>query len=128
MRMLSSREARVAEFLALGQSGKQIAGELGTSQSTVSRLLHRARRKLALGSSTELAALFSERGESARETLFALSAAEREVASLVSRGRSDAEIAATRRTSRRTVENQLQHVYRKLGVHSRTELAARVSV
>jgi DNA-binding NarL/FixJ family response regulator len=51
-----------------------------------------------------------------------LSAAEREVALAVVEGRSNAEIAATRRTSVRTVANQIVATYRKLGVRSRAEL------
>jgi DNA-binding NarL/FixJ family response regulator len=51
-----------------------------------------------------------------------LSAAEREVALAVIEGRSNAEIAAARQTSVRTVANQIVATYRKLGVHSRPEL------
>ncbi len=56
-----------------------------------------------------------------------LSAAEREVALAVIEGRSNAEIAAARRTSVRTVANQIVAVYRKLGVHSRPELVVALS-
>ena len=58
--------------------------------------------------------------------LDALSAAEREVARLVLEGNSNAAIARERGTSPRTVANQLAALYRKLGVRSRAELAARV--
>jgi DNA-binding CsgD family transcriptional regulator len=51
-----------------------------------------------------------------------LSAAEREVARAALEGRSNAEIAALRGTSVRTVANQLQSIFRKLGVSGRTEL------
>ncbi|MCZ7687269.1 MAG: helix-turn-helix transcriptional regulator [Sandaracinaceae bacterium] len=57
----------------------------------------------------------------------ALSPAEREVAEAVLRGRSDREIARERRTSERTVANQLRSVFRKLSVGSRAELVARAS-
>jgi DNA-binding CsgD family transcriptional regulator len=53
----------------------------------------------------------------------ALTKAEAEVADLVVRGYSNAEIAAFRSSSPRTVANQLQAIYRKLGVGSRVELA-----
>ena len=58
--------------------------------------------------------------------LDALSAAEREVARLLLEGNSNAAIARERGTSPRTVANQLAALYRKLGVRSRAELAARV--
>jgi DNA-binding CsgD family transcriptional regulator len=50
------------------------------------------------------------------------SAAEREVALAVIDGRTNAQIAAARKTSLRTVANQIVAMYRKLGVHSRSEL------
>ena len=55
------------------------------------------------------------------------SLSERIVAHAACLGSSSAAIAAERGTSRRTVENQLGGVYRKLGVHSRAELAAKLS-
>ena len=72
-------------------------------------------------------ALHVHASASAATALGSLSPAERAVAWLASLGRSDAEIARQRGASARTVENQLHSAYRKLGVHSRTELAARVS-
>jgi DNA-binding NarL/FixJ family response regulator len=53
-----------------------------------------------------------------------LSMAERRVAEAVVTGASNGDIARDRRTSARTVANQLASVYRKLGIHSRAELAA----
>ena len=52
-----------------------------------------------------------------------LTAAEREVAKLVLQGFSNEEIAALRGARTRTVANQLQAAYRKLGIGSRVELA-----
>jgi DNA-binding NarL/FixJ family response regulator len=46
---------------------------------------------------------------------------------LVIAGRSNAEVAAELFMSRRTVEDHLSKIYRKLGVRSRTELAHRVA-
>ena len=147
-RGLSRGEAQVAEFLATGHSEKQIAYALGISASAVSRRLQCALRKLGLRSRAELSSLFAAFGGglAAREwqvgghqlrfascpnslpaSLDALSRAEREVADLVTHGYSDAQIACARGASPRTVENQLHGIYRKLGIHSRTELAARLS-
>src|SRR5262245_39956481 len=55
-----------------------------------------------------------------------LSAAEREVAALAFSGLSNADIARRRRTSARTVANQMGAIFRKLGVRSRAELARRL--
>ena len=55
--------------------------------------------------------------------LAVLTRAEREVASNVLSGLSNATIARRRSTSVRTVANQVSSILRKLGVHSRNELA-----
>jgi DNA-binding CsgD family transcriptional regulator len=53
-----------------------------------------------------------------------LTAAEMDVADLIRKGHSNAVIASIRRTSVRTVANQIASIFRKLGVGSRVELAA----
>jgi DNA-binding CsgD family transcriptional regulator len=58
----------------------------------------------------------------------ALSRAEHEVTRLALKGLSNAAIAGLRRSSARTVANQLAAAYRKLGVSSRRELQARHSL
>src|SRR5262245_23551174 len=52
------------------------------------------------------------------------SPAEREVAAAIAVGCSNAAIAKRRGTSVRTVENQIYGIFRKLGIGSRSELAA----
>ena len=52
-----------------------------------------------------------------------LTAAERRVAALVAEGRTNREVAAALFVGERTVETHLTHVYAKLGVRSRAELA-----
>ncbi len=52
-----------------------------------------------------------------------LTAAERRVAALVAKGRTNREVAAALFLGERTVETHLSHVYAKLGVRSRVELA-----
>ena len=54
-----------------------------------------------------------------------LTARERDVCVLVVEGRSNREVAAALHLSPRTVEHHLRHAFRKLGVRSRTALAAR---
>ncbi len=53
-----------------------------------------------------------------------LSAREQEVASLVARGFSNREVAATLFLSERTVESHVQHILNKLGFRSRAQIAA----
>ena len=52
-----------------------------------------------------------------------LTAAERRIADLVAEGRTNREVAAALFIGERTVETHLSHIYAKLGVRSRTELA-----
>jgi DNA-binding NarL/FixJ family response regulator len=51
-----------------------------------------------------------------------LTRSESEVVEAIRQGSSNADIARRRGTSTRTVANQVAGVFRKLGVHSRTEL------
>jgi DNA-binding CsgD family transcriptional regulator len=55
-----------------------------------------------------------------------LSAAERAVVTAALAGKTNGEIGRERRTSARTIANQLASAYRKIGVQSRGELAARL--
>jgi DNA-binding CsgD family transcriptional regulator len=54
-----------------------------------------------------------------------LTPSELRVANLVAEGRTNREVAAALVVTERTVETHLSHIYRKLGVRSRTELARR---
>ncbi len=63
-------------------------------------------------------------GPPTTDRLGTLTAAERAVADLLLMGRTQTEIAALRGTSARTVGKQVDSLYRKLGIHSRAELAA----
>ena len=58
--------------------------------------------------------------------LDSLTGAERDVATLVLEGRTNAQIAAARGASVHTVNNQVAALLRKLGVSARAELAALV--
>lgn len=143
-RGLADRELQAAELLGFGYSPKEIAYALGLALSTISNALARARMKLGLRSHSELAALFSPGGMRQRlmelefageslavgslpllesETLSRLTDAERVVALCLVQGATYEEIGRQRETSERTVANQAQSIYRKLGIGSRTELS-----
>lgn len=55
-----------------------------------------------------------------------LTRAERAIANRLARGETNAQIAVARRTSPRTVANQISALYRKVGVTSRAELVVRL--
>jgi DNA-binding CsgD family transcriptional regulator len=55
-----------------------------------------------------------------------LTGTERRVAALVTRGHTNREIAAAMFVTENTVQTHLRHIFQKLGVRSRTELAARL--
>jgi len=55
-----------------------------------------------------------------------LTESERRVAELAAGGMTNREVAAALYMSRRTVEANLERIYRKLGISSRAELGARV--
>ncbi len=60
-------------------------------------------------------------------TIGALTPAEERIAALVAEGKTNREVAAALFLSERTVEGHLSHVFGKLGVRSRTELARKLS-
>ena len=80
-----------------------------------------------LGAATWVAKARSELGSiGGRRREEGLTAAERRVAALVVEGRTNREVAAALFVTERTVASHLSHVYAKLGVRSRTELARRL--
>lgn len=146
-RLLSNREQQVSHLVALGHSNKLIGYTLGLSETTVASHLRGALEKLGVESRSALcrcwAALQKKDAncwELWRESprlaavsvadqqvqLASLSPSERLVALAAGAGLSNAEIAQQRGTSRSTVVNQLNNIYRKLKVQSRSELAAKL--
>jgi DNA-binding CsgD family transcriptional regulator len=55
-----------------------------------------------------------------------LTETERRVAELIAQGRTNREVASIMFVTENTVQTHVQHIFRKLGVRSRTELAARL--
>ena len=147
-RALSELERPLLHYVAMGYSNKLIAYTLGLPEGTVSARLAHIKRKLAVRSRQELVQVWASRDRqehlalhlkserlhlllseraltpSIADAWVRLTGAEREVAEWVVAGESSQSIASKRRCSRRTVENLLAKVFRKLGLTSRAELAA----
>jgi DNA-binding NarL/FixJ family response regulator len=141
LRTLSPPERTVLTLTLAGHAGKWIALDRQLSESTVTRVLRRALRRLGVCTTSALAGLQSARFElldglaagveiaAARLTPPAaaapsLSDAERAIVYGLLGGKRIATIAQERGTSFRTVANQIANSYRKLGVSSRRELLA----
>jgi DNA-binding NarL/FixJ family response regulator len=92
--------------------------ELDTARAMFARLGTPIQERQA---SRELESISGRRPESE------LTPVEQRIAALVAVGQTNREVAATVFMSVRTVESHLGRIYRKLGIRSRTELAARAS-
>jgi DNA-binding NarL/FixJ family response regulator len=140
-RALPPIERAVFGLLARGRSNKSIAFELGIAEGTAAAYVRDLARKIrvetiraaasgasartshfAIGSA-RLVAIVCD-AAAARELARPLSEAEQSVVGLALSGCTNGEIAVQRRTSARTVANQLASAFVKLGVGSRRELRA----
>jgi DNA-binding CsgD family transcriptional regulator len=139
---LDAAETALQEAVEAGRSAGSPL-ELGRSLLALGSVQRRRRKKQAaretLSEALEIfdgigARIWAERtrheierigGRMAPRT--ALSATEAEIAALVGAGRSNHEVAAALHLSPKTVEWNLSKIYRKLGVHSRTEMAAKLA-
>jgi len=147
-RGLTERERQIAEFVGLGKSSKEIRYILGVSHSAVTNYTASTQKKLGLKSRTELAAFFAPCGLrrklkevylSDEELLIGsyslinnhridmLTAAERIVLGMLIVGSTNADIAKRRKTKAQTVANQIQSIYSKLRVSSRSQLVTVLS-
>jgi DNA-binding NarL/FixJ family response regulator len=127
-RELTREEATVSLQAARGLTNKTIAYSLGWTESATARRLSRAATKLGLSSPRALVRLLAGLGvaggaERALD-LDALTAAEREVASLLAEGLTNEQIAARRGVATRTIANQVASLLRKTGADGRRVFAA----
>jgi DNA-binding NarL/FixJ family response regulator len=122
---LSNRERQVVELAAHGFANKVIACELGLTLSTVSVYLVKAGRKLGVRGRVALIRSYWYALQDELRLPAHLSQSERAVAMLILTGASNAEIGTARGKSARTIANQVSSIFRKLGVGSRGQLAAR---
>jgi DNA-binding NarL/FixJ family response regulator len=149
-----ARERRVLSLLIEGASQKQIAYEIGVSPPAVSIYVRNLLSKLGLDQTLHLILLvravdgisetrlmeMSRRLEGFGPTEFAvyvapdpdavmrLTLAELDVTLAALEGQGNSTIATHRRTSLRTVVNQLAAVFRKLRVSGRLELVSRLTL
>ncbi len=90
-------------------------------------LLYAMRRDLPLEAASPAEAPVSPEASSAKEAPSALTAREQEIAALLRGGYSNGDIARLLQISPHTAKDHTKNIYRKLQVHSRFELAARMN-
>jgi two-component system NarL family response regulator/two-component system nitrate/nitrite response regulator NarL len=111
---------QVAEALSLGVSGLLLKDFAAETLVNCLREVGKGERWLP---EEMVARARQERGNDSGRTLATLTPREREISELVCRGYSNKAIAAAVGSTEGTVSIHLHHVYRKLGISSRTTLA-----
>lgn len=146
-RGLTPGERQVAEYVGMGRSTKEIAYILGVSDAAVTNSTARIGEKLGLSSRTMIASFFAQSGVRRKlaevaiadeqllvgayplidaVSISCLTQAEREVTAQIIAGSTNFDIALRRGSSVRTIANQINSIFTKLNVRSRSELAARL--
>jgi DNA-binding CsgD family transcriptional regulator len=146
--LLAERGDLIAALSAVGQAidfhtqGEQMPLELARTLMVKGRIERRLKRKAPARASLERAArisrevgamLWARRAEAelarigVRGETGTLTAGEKHVAMLAASGMTNREIAAAAFMSQKTVEAHLSRTYRKLGIHSRAQLALRLA-
>lgn len=125
-RALTLREQSVIELSARGMSGKWLSYSLGISEGAVSEALSTAAAKLGFPNRFRaVAAVAALQAPASRpRESHLLTGAELAVFELVCQGLSNAEVAARRGRSVRTIANQVASLLRKTGAASRRALPA----
>jgi DNA-binding NarL/FixJ family response regulator len=130
---LSSRELEVALKVRVGMSNKAIAYELGISLGTVASHIRRIRRKLGARSRRDIIVLIALRNpvDAPRietrlmaDKMARVTPAELEILADILLGRTNLEIAISRRRSPRTIACQISSLIKKACVTCRAELVA----
>jgi DNA-binding CsgD family transcriptional regulator len=133
---LTRREAEVAAWIVAGKTNVEIARTLSLAPGTVKKHLDNVYRRLSIQTRTQVAILVMEARWRAADTTSPrrspglvnpaspLTARETAVLALVADGHSSAAIAATLNVGSPTLKSHLDHIYRKLGVSTRTGAAA----
>ncbi|KQR95793.1 MAG: helix-turn-helix transcriptional regulator [Microbacterium ginsengisoli] len=121
--MLTARQRQIGALLAEGHSNRAIAEALFLSPRTVQAHISDMLEITGARSRVSLAARI---GSSHGTDLSALSPRQREIAGLIADGRRNAEIAHDLGLSEKTVENHIAAMFTRLGVRSRSAVAAAV--
>jgi DNA-binding NarL/FixJ family response regulator len=113
--LASDRDAGIAQLIAAGEQAARCGAPRVEDEAR--RALRRAGVRVGRGGSRA----------PGTEGLAALSPREREIADLVAQGLTNREIGARLFLSEKTIETHLTRVFQKLGLRSRTQVAAQVS-
>ena len=130
--LLGQAEGRYEEALALAELGahRRRSGRRAAAREPLRRALDIAERtgsaQLRGYARAELLAVGARPRRAALTGPEALTAAERQVATLAAAGRSNRQIAQQLFITRATVETHLRHAFHKLGITSRGDLPARL--
>ncbi len=129
--VLSHRELQVVLLVAAGLSNKETGEKLGLSEFSIKSHLARIFGRLGFGKREILAAHAAAQGlidnPEGRARLKSLTERELEVASPVQFGATNAQIAKKLNLSEDTIKTHLKTAFRKLGIHSREQLAVIVA-
>ncbi|MEG9225244.1 LuxR C-terminal-related transcriptional regulator [Aeromicrobium sp. Sec7.5] len=121
---LDGRRQLVARLAALGRRNREIAELLRVSVKTVERDVSEILRLLAAPRRVDLARLVPVGGGPVAAPRTALTARQTEVAALVAAGLTNAEVADSLGLSVKAVEKHVSAIFDRLGVDSRTAVAA----
>ncbi|HXR72131.1 response regulator transcription factor [Actinocrinis sp.] len=126
---LTARELDVLRLLSLGRRCTQVGEQLGVSARTVENHKRRIFAKLDVHGETQAVAEALRRGllrQPASSRPARLTARESEIINLAAAGNSVKQTARALNISVKTVESIQSHLFRKLGVNSRTGAVAAV--
>lgn len=122
---LSASQQQIAQLAAAGLRNREIAAALWISDKTVES--HVATILSALGTTNRVGIGREIGGDTVAVHLDGvLTARQREVAQLVARGHTNAEISTLLGISEKTVEKHVAGLFERLGVRTRSAIAARV--
>lgn len=121
---LDGRRQLVARLAALGRRNREIAELMRVSVTTVERDVSEILRLLSAPRRVDLARIVPVGGGPAPAPRAALTVRQREVAVLVAEGLTNAEVADSLGLSVKAVEKHVSAIFDRLGVDSRTAVAA----
>lgn len=120
---LSDREINVLKMITQGCDNASIAEELGVETPTAGRYVWFVRRKTGLPNRAAMMALTAKQIEDYRRPV--LTPRQKQIVILVAHGLSNEQIARKMkpRLALKTIEVHMHHIFRRLGIESRVQLA-----